>query len=1612
MDQYLTKFKSHLDQFVKALPAQASNKMEFFALQLFDKMPLPELETLDADYAANIASGAYDFIQARTPHRPKIRILSPESEGYGWQSENTIVEILNDDMPFLVDSVMAELARHDLTVERVIHPVLRVKRDSHGTLLEVKERGDSVQQKQENDGAANESLMHIELTSLPEDVTILQLTRDLERVLQAVEFAVSDWKTMLQKLDESFALIEKNTRFTDAETAEETKAYLHWLNNNNFIFLGYMEYSFSDDAKAPISVVEGSELGLFRMDDIHLKPKALSQLPKEVIQFARQPRLLELTKANMKSPVHRPVHMDYVALKRFNDKGEVVGENRFVGMFTSRVYHQSTDEIPILRRKIARVMERANFDSVSHNGKALKAIMEFLPRDEILQYGESELFDTTMGILSLDGRPDVRLFPRIDLFERFVSFLLYVPRDRFSTFLREKIQTILELAYNGQTTAYYTQVSDSSVARVHIILNTTPGQIPAVNVREVEADISKVTNLWSDTLLSALVEQYGRKKADTLFRVYKNAFPANYITHYNSSSAVYDIQKIDEAVTADNISLDLFRKTSDADDIVRLKVYNPHKQMPLSDILPMLENMGFRVLDENPYPIAPKGEEGKVVWVRDLRLAPPQITGEHALKTKVLFEEALNKVWLGHMENDAFNALTVKANLAWREVVLLRAYAKYLKQVGLNYSHDFLAQALLNHPEVARLLVAYFDKRFNPDAPAAEKELAKARDSISTYLVNVTNSAEDKVIRRYLNAMESTLRTNFFQTTEEGKVKDYISFKFDSKALEELPLPRPFREIFVYSMRTEGIHLRGGKVARGGLRWSDRPEDFRTEVLGLVKAQMVKNAIIVPVGSKGGFVVKQPTASREEYMKEGVACYQTFLRGLLDVTDNIVEGAIVPPTRVVRHDEDDPYLVVAADKGTATFSDYANGISKEYGFWLRDAFASGGSAGYDHKKMGITARGAWVSVTSHFRQMGVDVAKEDFTVVGIGDMAGDVFGNGMLLSKHIRLVAAFNHMHIFIDPTPDAASGFTERERLFNLPRSTWADYDTKLISKGGGIFARSEKTIPVSEEARVALGLAEGITQLAPDALIQAILKAPVDLLWNGGIGTYVKARTESHDEVGDRANNGLRINGEDLRCKVVGEGGNLGFTQRGRIEYARKGGRINTDALDNSAGVDCSDHEVNIKIALAAALEKGSLTLETRDKFLAEMTDEVAHLVLRDNQLQNQALTNAETQGHRILESRARLMTAMEKTGLLNRTIEYLPSNEEIAERRAKKQGFTRPELAVILAYSKLSLYEEILHSQLPDDAYFRKDLLEYFPVPMQKQFSEEIEGHALRREIIATVITNSMINWVGAAFFNEMAADAGVRSCDVARAFAIARDAFGLSELWASIEGLAGKVSTEAQAAMFVEINEFVRRITGWFLRNYPQPINISEAMQSFGPGIASFVTEAANLAPPALKQDYERKRDHYLEQGVPEAIAARIASLDILAAASDVVRVAVETKLSIREVGAIYFRLGEKLNLGWLRIAAEKLTIDSHWDRIAVSSIINDLSDHQRRLAQEIIRHHKGEKAETAVDAWLQGNTSAVERLMQCMNDIRTAEVLDFPMLVVAMRNVELLTSTKA
>ncbi|MBN07709.1 MAG: NAD-glutamate dehydrogenase [Rhodospirillaceae bacterium] len=1108
---------------------------------------------------------------------------------------------------------------------------------------------------------------------------------------------------------------------------------------------------------------------------------------------------------------------------------------------------------------------------------------------------------------------------------------------------------------------------------------------------------------WSAQLKLALFHVFGKEDGDRLHNLYALAFPAGYTALFHADTAIDDVLLLEQAVVTNGLILSLYKPKGAAANEFRFKVFHPHSRLPLSDVLPILEDMGLRVIDEVPHAISPAYDDLDLVMIHDFGLTSRSASKISIADIKVNFEEVFSKIWHGEMESDGLNSLVINAGLSWRQIVILRTYARYLKQIKAPFSLEYMEQALRNNPAITAKIVRLFETHFDPASGTSSNAHAnRLKKEIKRQLERVASADEDRILRRFLNGVEATLRTNCYQTADDGGPKSYLSIKLDSSQIDDLPLPRPLREIFVYAPRFEAIHLRGGMVARGGLRWSDRPEDFRTEVLGLVKAQMVKNAVIVPLGSKGGFVLKRPPASggREALLEEGIACYKMFMSGMLDITDNYRGNKVEVRKDVVRRDGDDPYLVVAADKGTATFSDIANGVSAQYGHWLGDAYASGGSVGYDHKKMGITARGAWESVKRHFREIGKDIQSEDFTAVGVGDMSGDVFGNGMLLSKHIQLLGAFNHLHIFVDPNPDPAKSFAERKRVFNLPRSTWADYRPSLISKGGGVFDRGAKTVTLSPEIKKRFGVNK--TQVTPNELIQILLKAEAELLWFGGIGTYIKATSESHMNAGDRANDAIRINAPELNCQVIGEGANLGTTQLGRIEFAKAGGRLNTDSVDNSAGVDCSDHEVNIKILLDAVVAKKKLTLAQRNKLLETMTDEVSDLVLRDNYLQTQSMTIVKAQDESLLDIQARFIRSLERSGRLDREVEFLPNDEALSDMERNNQGLTRPEIAIVMPYAKLWMYDEILASDLPDAKELKQDLVDYFPTPLRKKYRSEIDKHRLRREIIATVITNSMINRVGGTFVTNLMEKSGSSPIDIARAYIAVRDAFSLESIWADIEGLDNVVSADTQVTLLLDVNQLIERATLWLLRHSAQPINIGKSVQEFKSGIRELSDSIEKITPKAVRERVDYRVNRYERAGIPKALAKRAAYLLLLVSALDIIRTSNACKMSRRETAKLYFRVGEEFGLGWLRYCAEKLPTNNHWQKLAAGAMIEELYSHQRGITLRIVK--SAESKGDLLESWKKANNSFVNQNSQMLAELKMTELVDLSMLAVASRNL--------
>ncbi|HUL08479.1 MAG TPA: NAD-glutamate dehydrogenase [Candidatus Acidoferrum sp.] len=1597
--------KSDLIERVKALaaarlPAERAGALADFIAQFYANVAIDDLagESPDNLYAA--ALSLWSFAAQRAPGAAKVRVYNPRLDEQGWHSSHTVVEMVNDDMPFLVDSLTAALNQRDLTVYLVIHPIVRVIRDRAGNRA-ASGKGEEIA----------ESQMQIRINEQTAPDTLAEIKYVLEKVLTDVRWATSDWKQMRTHCADFIASLDKAPAALPADEVDEARAFLQWLNEDHFTYLGYREYDFLGEGDtATISIPPKSGLGILRDDQYSVFDglRNFEQLPPDVRQFLRHPRVLMITKANRRSTVHRPVHMDTISVKKFDAAGNAVGEQLFVGLLTSGAYSQNPREIPLLRRKVANCLARAGFAPASHDGKALAHILESYPRDELFQISENELYDTAIGILNLQERQRIALFVRRDPFERFISCLVYVPRDRYNTELRLRIQDILARAYNGTVAAYNTHMSDAALGRLQVIIATTRGAVPDVDAADLEERLVEAGRSWADQLQEALVEVKGEEQGFRLLRRYAEAFPAGYRERFTAQLSVGDIDKVEEALGGSGIAMNLYRPLESSPGELKLKLYSAGAQLPLSDVLPMLEHMGFKVISETPYMVQPRTAE-RSVWIHDFGMLTADGREIELGSLRDIFHEALARVWSGEMEDDGFNRLVLGAGLDWREVTILRAYCKYLRQAAIPFSQAYMEATLAGNTGIAAALVKLFRTLFDPASGANVESRVKAIvTDIERALDAVVNLDEDRILRRFLNVIQSTLRTNFFKGAKAGQIKPYLSFKLDSRAVDELPLPRPLFEIFVYSPRVEAVHLRNGKVARGGIRWSDRREDFRTEVLGLMKTQVVKNAVIVPSGSKGGFVVKRPpaTGGREALNAEVVECYKTMMRGLLDITDNLVGGQVQPPAEVVRRDPDDPYLVVAADKGTATFSDIANSVSVEYGFWLDDAFASGGSAGYDHKGMAITARGAWEAVKRHFRELGTDTQTQDFTVVGVGDMSGDVFGNGMLLSRHIRLVAAFNHMHVFLDPDPDPEASWQERKRLFDLPRSAWSDYDPKFISAGGGVYERKAKSIKLSAQVKKRFGIAKD--SMTPAELIQLLLKAEIDLLWLGGIGTYVKASDETHAEVGDRANDALRVNATDLRCKVAGEGANLGFTQRARIEYALKGGRINTDAVDNSAGVDTSDHEVNIKILLNGEVAAGDMTRKQRDKLLKEITDDVAALVLRDNYLQTQCLTVTQALSARLLDRHMRFVRVLEKAGRLDRAIEFLPNEEIVGERKNAGLGLTRPELAVLLAYAKIQLEDGLVETDLPDDPQLGDELLSYFPPRLREKFSDGIARHRLRREIVTTVISNELVNRAGITFVHEVREGTGMGSADIARAYLAARGVFGMPKLWQQIEALDAKVPAALQGAMLLECGRTVERGTTWLLRNESQPLDIAAAVATYGAGVEALVA-AKELIAEADRAEIEQRIAAHVEKGVPKALAQRMAIMHLLPPSLDIVRISRTTGVAVEQVGRTYFAVGARFGLDWLRHAAAALPSENHWDKQAVVAVTDDFYGHQRELTTRILGAAAKANGADPIEAWSAVRGPAVQRAESLVADLRQSGTAGLAMLAVANRQLRSLTA---
>ena len=1608
-----------------------------YAQQCFRRVPMEDLAAEAPSTLATIVLRQLEFLQRRQPGEMLIRVYNPDPGTEGWESPHTIVEMVNDDMPFLVDSGTLTLSEMGLGIHLIIHPVIRVARDGEGRLK-------AIYDKKTGRGEA-ESVIQFQIDRRTSKSSLQEIESRLVAALGDVRRAVADWKRMEASAREAEQSLEDWAASADPQWLEESRAFIHWLLEDHFIFLGVRDYRVARGKKSyELQLVEGSGLGILRETADTVRARPLTSLAEAARKRSQRLPLI-VTKTNARSTVHRAGYLDYIGVLQFDRQGRTIGERRFLGLFTSFAYNHSAAQTPLARVRMQKVLQTSRLVEGSHAWKAMVHILETLPRDELLQATTPELCQTAMGILNLQERKKVRLFIRRERYGRFYSCLVYMPREQFNTENREAVQGILKRALKGARLDYSVKVAESPLARLHVIVRPRPDAQVEFDVEALEHKIVEAVRSWTDELRAILVEKLGEEIGLKYAARFGKAFPEAYKEDVSPWVAAFDVENLAALGDGEELRMSLYRPRKQRGGIIRFKLFRRDSPIALSHVLPMLENLGLDIVSERPYEL--RLGEDESLWVQDFDMIPAVRRELDLDVIRDRFQEAFLRTLRGETDSDAFNRLIIASQMHWRQVKVLRAYCKYLLQTGIPFSASYMAETLARHPVIARLLIELFEALFDPargEESDHRRELAQThlhrcfkalvggklaadrvfgeyvddmvrargenretqvpaiRHAFRRALESVSSLDEDRILLAFYDVIGATLRTNFYQAAEGGGPKDYLSFKLDSQAVPDLPLPRPFREIWVYSPRFEGIHLRGGKIARGGLRWSDRREDFRTEVLGLMKAQNVKNTIIVPVGAKGGFVLKRPPedGGRDALQAEGVACYTKFINGLLDITDNLDKDEVLPPAKVVRYDEDDPYLVVAADKGTATFSDTANAIAAQHQFWLGDAFASGGSVGYDHKGMGITAKGAWESVKRHFRELGTNIQRQPFTVVGIGDMSGDVFGNGMLLSKHIRLQAAFNHQHIFLDPNPDEKLSFKERQRLFRKGRSSWTDYSADAISKGGGVYSRLDKTIPLSPEVKAWLGIEED--KLTPNALIRELLRAPVDLLWNGGIGTYVKATEETHADVGDPGNNMLRVNGKELRCRVIGEGGNLGLTQRGRIEFARAGGKVNTDFIDNSAGVDTSDHEVNIKILLNLAMRAGKLSEKTRKSLMAEMADEVEQMVLRSNYLQTQAITLMESFSPSRLGSKQHFINVLEEQGALNRNLEFLPADEELQERRDRGEGLLRPELAVLLSYSKITLYQQLLDSDVPEDSWLSDEAVNYFPGPLRKRFRSLVPQHRLKREIIATQVTNSLVNRMGASFALRMHEDTGATPGEVARAYTIAREVFRAREYWAGVEGLDNKVGSELQTAAMLAMWRLLRQATRWLLNLRGRKLDIRVMVQRLAPGIADMEKTIREAMPDEERTALEQQMAPYVDGGFSRQLAEQVVMLDRLFPALDVVETAATRRSDVGRIAEVFFGLGDLLELRWLRRQVEALPVVGQWHAMSRSNLRDELFAQQNRLVERVLQS-AGRKRDP-VAAWHEDNRQRVENVQKMLQHMKNHVEMDYPTIAVAVRSL--------
>lgn len=1536
----------------------------------------------------------WQHVVTNHPQHISVRVYNPSVSRHGWKSTHTVVEIVTPDQPFLVDSVRMTLDRLDITSHLMLNGPYHFQRDDKGQIITAC-----------GDKGPQQTLFHIEVDRLPTAIEIEQLKKLLETLLQDIALVVNDWQPMKQKLQYVATELANHKLPVSDLSYQEAIEFISWLTDHNFTFMGYHTYDLNVIAgDYELTPVKDSGLGLLTKTTSSASFR-LSSLPESARIEAQKPELLILTKSNGKSRIHRPAYIDYVGIKRFDAKGNIIGEHRFIGLYASSAYHQTVGNIPLIRNRVSRILQASGYSKDSHSWKALNNVLETYPRDELIQANEDEMLIVGMGVVRMQNRDLLRLFIRRDPFGRFFSCMVYVTKERYNTELRRKTQQILK-TYLGSNehVEFTTFFSESRLARTHYIVRVDNNNSD-IDVKAIEHNLVEAASLWEDRLTYALVANLGESKGIAIAKNYANAFPRSYKEQMLPGYAVADVLQLEQLSDTNKLGMLFYRPQEEAADscVVKLKLFHRDQPIYLSDVMPMLENLGLRVVGESPYQVITANNT--VHWVLDFAMLHSSCGGIDLTEARDRFQNAFAAIWEGELESDGFNRLVLNAGLTGREVIILRCYARYMRQVGFPFSQQYIEETLTHHNDIACDLVKLFQLRFNTKCHHSSKSEQALVEKLEQKLELVESLDDDRIIRRYIDMILATVRTNYYQRDDDHHPKHCLAVKLQPTNIPDIPAPIPMFEIFVYAPDIEGVHLRAGKIARGGLRWSDRQEDFRTEILGLVKAQQVKNTVIVPVGAKGGFVCKRQLQlkTREEVINEGKRCYQYFIEALLDVTDNIIEGEIVAPVDVRCHDDDDPYLVVAADKGTATFSDLANSISESYQFWLGDAFASGGSHGYDHKKMGITAKGGWESVKRHFRELGINCQTTAFSCVGIGDMAGDVFGNGMLLSSYTRLIAAFNHQHIFIDPTPDEKISAKERQRLFELPRSSWQDYNAALISTGGGVFSRRSKSIQLTPEIKKRLHTKK--QSCTPNELIQLILQLDVDLLWNGGIGTYIKAQSESNADVGDRANDGLRINGHQLHAKIVGEGGNLGLTQLGRIEYAKQGGRVNSDFIDNVGGVDCSDNEVNIKILLNSLVAAQDLTYKQRNRLLEKMEIEVGKQVLADAYCQSESISVTHYQQTTLLKEQIRFIHHLERTGKLDRCLEALPDDETLVEREKAGIGLTRPELAVLVAYGKMVLKQQLENDVIANDPFHRYQLTTYFPSALQL-YHQQMNHHPLTKEIIATALANQMSNEMGCNFVTRLQEETGSSIIDIISAYVIGREIFDFPALYIAIRALDNQITTDTQYDMLFQCRRMLRRITRWLLRNRDRKLTIEQHISFYQPYIFNLRENIERYLVTQEVHQHQQQAQQLMNAGVPQVLANNIVQLSSLYCAMDIGQISHQQQQDVSHIAQVYFIIGVDLSLHWFLTQINNQPVENHWQALARASFREELDWQQRQLTISVIQH-KESSPDACVKEWVAQHPIPIQRWESVLTEFKIGTVHEFAKFAVALRELTLL-----